>query len=399
MERSDAAVLRANSWRPSRVAEESIGLSRSGVMASKAVPPRVLFLFTEVFANGGIQRFNRTILDACDRLGIHCRVLSLNDSTGIGRTASRIRHRSVAGFSGHRWRFALAVARVMLRGRFDRLLIGHINFLVLAVALKPWRPVSSSTNDAVAHGIEVWSGIGRTRRYALSRMARVLCVSRYTRQRILEQTSGAGGGPIERFSQCTCGILESGCFRARVASSVVPHFILSVTRLERGDRYKGIATVIEAFSMLADDTMHYYIIGRGNDLSFLQRAAERCGVQNRVHFLRGVDDSELTSLYRNCAAFVLPSGKEGFGIVFLEAMFFGAPVIAAREKGALDVVRDGETGLRCALATRSRSRKRLSASCRIQRCANDYAPTAPRWSPAADPLHLPVLRVVVRRYS
>lgn len=130
-----------------------------------------------------------------------------------------------------------------------------------------------------------------------------------------------------------------------LASSVVPHFILSVTRLERGDRYKGIATVIEAFSMLADDTMHYYIIGRGNDLSFLQRAAERCGVQNRVHFLRGVDDSELTSLYRNCAAFVLPSGKEGFGIVFLEAMFFGAPVIAAREKGALDVVRDGETGL------------------------------------------------------
>jgi glycosyltransferase involved in cell wall biosynthesis len=42
---------------------------------------------------------------------------------------------------------------------------------------------------------------------------------------------------------------------------------------------------------------------------------------------------------------VLPSGKEGFGIVFLEAMYFGAPVIAASEKGALDVIRDGETGL------------------------------------------------------
>jgi len=43
--------------------------------------------------------------------------------------------------------------------------------------------------------------------------------------------------------------------------------------------------------------------------------------------------------------FVLPSGKEGFGIVFLEAMFFGAAVIAASEKGALDVIQDGETGL------------------------------------------------------
>jgi glycosyltransferase involved in cell wall biosynthesis len=61
--------------------------------------------------------------------------------------------------------------------------------------------------------------------------------------------------------------------------------------------------------------------------------------------LHGISDSEMITLYEKCEAFVLPSGKEGFGIVFLEAMFFGAPVIAAAEKGALDVVRDEETGL------------------------------------------------------
>jgi glycosyltransferase involved in cell wall biosynthesis len=61
--------------------------------------------------------------------------------------------------------------------------------------------------------------------------------------------------------------------------------------------------------------------------------------------MSGVGDSELIALYQQCQAFILPSGKEGFGIVFLEAMFFGAPVIAAREKGAVDVVRDGDTGL------------------------------------------------------
>ena len=97
--------------------------------------------------------------------------------------------------------------------------------------------------------------------------------------------------------------------------------------------------------MLADDSMQYFIVGHGSDLSFLQLVAERCGVRDRVHFMRGVSDSELIALYQQCAAFVLPSGKEGFGIVFLEAMFFGAPVIAAEEKGAVDVVRDGETGL------------------------------------------------------
>ena len=118
-----------------------------------------------------------------------------------------------------------------------------------------------------------------------------------------------------------------------------------MTRLERGDRYKGIVTVIEALGMLEDASVHYCIIGHGDDLPFLQRVAERCGVAHRVHFLRGVSDAELISLYGRCAAFVLPSGKEGFGIVFLEAMYFGAPVIAAAEKGALDVVQDEETGL------------------------------------------------------
>jgi glycosyltransferase involved in cell wall biosynthesis len=127
--------------------------------------------------------------------------------------------------------------------------------------------------------------------------------------------------------------------------SISAPFILSVTRLERGDRYKGIASVIEAFSMLADGSLQYFVIGHGDDLSFLQLMAERFGVKDRVHFMRGISDSELITLYQTCEAFVLPSGKEGFGIVFLEAMFFGAPVIAACEKGAMDVVRDGATGI------------------------------------------------------
>ncbi len=120
---------------------------------------------------------------------------------------------------------------------------------------------------------------------------------------------------------------------------------MSVTRLERGDRYKGIASVIEAFSMLHDASIHYFIIGRGDDLPFLRLLADRYEVADRVHFMNGVGDAELVSLYQQCEAFVLPSGKEGFGIVFLEAMFFGAPVVAAAEKGAVDVVRHGETGL------------------------------------------------------
>jgi glycosyltransferase involved in cell wall biosynthesis len=136
-----------------------------------------------------------------------------------------------------------------------------------------------------------------------------------------------------------------GTGAAAVERAVPDRFLLSVTRLEKGDRYKGIVTVIEALGMLEDPALHYCVIGQGDDLPFLRCVAHRCRVAHRVHFLSGVTDAELITLYGRCTAFVLPSGKEGFGIVFLEAMYFGAPVIAAAEKGALDVVRDGETGL------------------------------------------------------
>jgi phosphatidylinositol alpha-1,6-mannosyltransferase len=120
---------------------------------------------------------------------------------------------------------------------------------------------------------------------------------------------------------------------------------LSVTRLDSQQRYKGILTVLETLGMTDDRSMQYVIAGSGDDQAFLLRAAARFGVADRVRFLGAVTDRDLAELYRRCLAFALPSGKEGFGLVFLEAMFFGAPVIAAGQRGALDVIRDEETGL------------------------------------------------------
>ena len=313
-------------------------------IALQRAPPRLLFLFTEVLANGGIQRFNRTILDACRRLGVESHVLSLNDPRLPIEQDPKDADLSVVGFSGDRHRFALAVAGELLSERHDRVLIGHINLLTLATAILALRPFRRLPTMMIAHGIEVWRGIDAVRRHALARTDRILCVSHYTRQRILEQAPGL---TAERLTIFPNALADSwGRVTPLPSGRKVPgRFILSVTRLERGDRYKGIVAVIEAFSMLTDDSVEYYVIGHGNDVPFLELIAERCGVKDRVHFMRGVSDSELVSLYQQCEAFVLPSGKEGFGIVFLEAMYFGAPVIAAREKGAVDVVRDGDTGI------------------------------------------------------
>jgi len=313
-------------------------------MATKRASARVLLLVTGVFMKGGIQRFNHTLLAALSALDLECDVLSLHDSFQSAGQHDFGMSTSIRGFSGSRWQFSKCAFKSIMGNRYDWILIGHINLLVFTIAALLIRPFSRTRAVLVAHGIEVWNHIGRLRRLALLRLHKTLCVSRHTRQRVLDQVPRLHNDRVMIFPNCLCSTWADLDPSPRRSASDM-RFVLSVSRLERGDRYKGIVTVIEAMSQLDDLSLHYIVVGQGNDVVFLREVAARCGVAQRVHFLHGISDAQLVNMYAQCQAFVLPSGKEGFGIVFLEAMYFRAPVIAAAEKGALDVVKDGETGL------------------------------------------------------
>ena len=313
------------------------------------VRPRALILLSETFADGGIQRFNRTFLSACDRLGVACDVLSFGDNEDSRQRWEAPRSAAIRVFDRDKVRFALATFVALLRGGYDFVIIGHVNLLALVSAcVLPWW-TSRPRVMLIAHGIEVWTGMeGRRRRRAMARVNLILSVSRYTRDRIRAQMPELTDSRFAIFPNAlseTWSERFASVEHPELGQNLPERFLLSVTRLDRGDRYKGIVSVIEALAMVEDTSIHSVIAGRGDDREFLQRIAPRFGLERRVHFIGAVTDVELVSLYRKCIAFVLPSGKEGFGIVFLEAMFFGAPVIAAREKGAIDVVLNEETGL------------------------------------------------------
>ena len=75
----------------------------------------------------------------------------------------------------------------------------------------------------------------------------------------------------------------------------------------------------------------------------------RLGLGAAVTFLGDVSARTLAVEYVNADCFCLPSAQEGFGIVFLEAMTAGLPVVACRAAAVPEVVRDGSTGLLVAL--------------------------------------------------
>lgn len=111
------------------------------------------------------------------------------------------------------------------------------------------------------------------------------------------------------------------------------HFYLVVSRL---NSYKRIDLAVEACSALG---LPLVVVGDGPD-----REALRAIAGPSVRFLGRLSDADVTDLFARCRALILP-GAEDFGLTPLEANAAGRPVVAFASGGALDTVRDGETGI------------------------------------------------------
>jgi phosphatidylinositol alpha-1,6-mannosyltransferase len=135
-----------------------------------------------------------------------------------------------------------------------------------------------------------------------------------------------------------------------------PRVILTVARLCRRDRYKGVDVALRAMAALRQRGLdfRYRIAGDGDDRGYHEDLARQLNLDDQVEILGRVADGEMMSLYDGCDVFLLASreqesprglGFEGFGIVFLEAGARAKPVVGGRSGGIPDAVADGVSGL------------------------------------------------------
>ena len=112
---------------------------------------------------------------------------------------------------------------------------------------------------------------------------------------------------------------------------------------------KGVQVLIEAMTrVLAFEPKTKLIIaGRGPYENTLKELARAKGVENRVNFLGFIDDEERDVLYQYADAIVFPSLYEPFGIVALEGMIAGNPVVVADTGGLSEIVQHEVNGLKC----------------------------------------------------
>ena len=110
---------------------------------------------------------------------------------------------------------------------------------------------------------------------------------------------------------------------------------------------KNTAALVRAMTHLASDVpdARLRVVGGGPELPRLRRLAVELAVHERVSFLGPVSEARLRAEYLQATCFCLPSLQEAFGIVFVEAMAAGLPVVAARAGAVPEVVENGVSGL------------------------------------------------------
>jgi glycosyltransferase involved in cell wall biosynthesis len=300
----------------------------------------------DIKATGGIQHYSRALVRALMELepDAKIRILSKNE----GRDGS-----VTGGFYG-RWPGRLRTFALVLGGLWHAwrekpkwILTTHPHF---SKALKIIKRLTGTPHLAVCHGVETWDKVVGPMKAALKDATLVIAVSDYTRSHLVE-SAGLDAGKVcvvpNTFDEF---LFQPGprpeLLMKRYGIGPEQPVLLTLGRLSSTERYKGHDQVIKALPAILRERpeLRYLIVGDGDDAARLKQMALDCGVSDSVIFAGHVPREELCRHYLLADIFVMPSTGEGFGIVFLESLASGRPVIAAHSTASPEAIDGGRLG-------------------------------------------------------
>lgn len=319
---------------------------------------RHVFVFLEIFScEGGIQSYVKDILRAYDEAVTaegsqqsQADVLLLRDGPDCPNPwatspAFRFHYLKSSLPQLGRGRLAIALLKVLLLRRPARVFCGHIK---LAPLVRSLCQLTGTPYTVLTYGKEVWEPLPPRSQQALQQADTVWTISRYSRDRACR----ANRLDPAQFRMVPCAVDGALFTPGPKSAELVARYglanarvLMTVARLWSGDIYKGVDVTIRALPAIlrAFPDVKYLVIGRGDDQPRLARLAAEMGVADRVIFAGFVPTEALVDHYRLADAYVMPS-QEGFGIVYLEAMACGVPVLAGDDDGSADPLQDGRLG-------------------------------------------------------
>lgn len=240
-------------------------------------------------------------------------------------------------------RFASALALRQFRREvswvvFDHLALARIQPLVPGLFRRPYA--------VFLHDIEAWGRMGSLQKAALKGARVRIANSQYTANRVTSAHPDVGSVHVCHLAlprlEPTAGHLD-----AALLDSIYHSAVLIVGRMGSMERYKGHDQLLGAWPEVKRrvPAAQLIVVGDGDDVPRLKREATSTTVGSSVLFTGRVDEHTLHAIYDRAALFVMPSSREGFGLVYLEAMHHRLPCIGSSEDAASEVIVQGQTGL------------------------------------------------------
>ena len=304
-------------------------------------------------AVGGIQTFSRFVIRALRDIfpRAELEVFSKNDTSFPDPTNNSATIFRPLGWWPTRLRtaaFAAELTRRAVRERPNLIITTHANFAPVAHSMKSLLGIPYL---AIGHGIEVWDLKPSTTLRALRAATAIAAVSAFTRDRM---------SSVLRLPKDAIAILPNTFDPEEFYPDTrKPHFllaryrlrpdqpvILTISRLASAERYKGYDQILRSLAKVRErfPDVRYILGGRGPDRGRIESLVCELRLTANVTLAGYVPDHELRSHYNLCDVFAMPSKGEGFGIVFLEAMACGKPVVAGNKDGSVDAVLNGQIG-------------------------------------------------------
>ena len=317
-----------------------------------------LFCFLEIFSSeGGIQSYVQEILKAylsvtaATNSQQQAEILLLRDSPDCNNLDDsqnlKFYYLKTENLWFGRLKFGTKLLTCLLQNRPQRVFCGHIKLAPLIQSL--CEPLGIPYT-ILTYGKEVWETLPLKYQIAMKQADRIWTISRYTRDR----TCCNNQLNSEKFQIVPCTV-DGNLFAIGPKPQHLlakynltgAKILMTVARLRSTDSYKGVDVTIQALPQIAKafPNVKYLVIGRGDDRSRLAKLATDLGVAERVIFAGFVPQKNLAAHYQLADAYMMPS-QEGFGIVYLEALACGVPVLAGDADGSADPLQDGKLGWR-----------------------------------------------------
>lgn len=250
-------------------------------------------------------------------------------------------------------RIGLGLTSIKKASHFDVVILNHINFSLIGIVIKLFNPKCRIW--LIAHGIEVWRPLSFIKKKFLTRYCdKIICVSNFTRkQMIVRHQSDPDkcvvlNNAVDPFIKLPDTFDKPEYLLNRYSIGTSNQVIFTLTRLASSEQYKGHEQVIKAVGNLKRTfpNIKYVLSGQYDSVEEIRIKSliDKYDVNEEVILTGFLDERELTDHFLLSDLFVLPSKKEGFGIVFIEALACGLPVICGNADGSIDAIKEGKLG-------------------------------------------------------